>query len=177
MVSKLLKMQLIEDDEDLPPKESAAVAAEHSATPAWMRTLRQTAEEWLKLLPENLQSLRRTADNIKKPLYRFFEREVCVGLQLTDTVLRDLRAVKQICQGEKKQMTYHRKLISELVRGLIPDSWRGRYPIPPGCTVINWINDLALRINQLITISKTVSALGADQLDVRKIKNYHDSLK
>ena len=167
MVSKLLKMQLIEDDEDLPMKESAAVIEEHSAAPAWMRTLRQTAEEWLKLLPINLQPLRRTADNIRRPLYRFFEREVGLGVQLLDTVLRDLTAVKQICQGEKKQMTYHRKLISELVRGLIPESWKGRYPIPPGCTVINWINDLALRINQLVMISKTVQAQGAEQLDVR----------
>ncbi len=69
-------------------------------------------------------------------------------------------------QGEKKQTSYHRKLISELVRGIIPESWGGRYPVPRGCTVISWINDLALRIDQFIHISQTVHLKGAEQLEV-----------
>lgn len=73
-------------------------------------------------------------------------------------------------QAEKKQTAYDRKLISELVRGIIPGSWSGRYTVPTGCTVINWINDLALRIQQFITISETVHLNGAESLDVT-IKN------
>jgi dynein heavy chain 1 len=166
MVSKLLKMQLLEDDEDSSIDiESAAVKEGHAAAPAWMRTLRQAAEEWIKLLPKQLQLLKRTADNIKRPLYRFFEREVVVGANLVETVYRDLNSVVLICQGEKKQTSYNRKLISDLVRGVVPESWAGRYPVPAGCTVINWINDLAVRTAQLMTISHTVHTEGAEMLE------------
>jgi hypothetical protein len=52
------------------------------------------------------------------------------------------------------------------VRGIIPESWRGKYAVPATSTVIAWINDLALRITQFIHISQTVSQLGAEQLEV-----------
>lgn len=42
-----------------------------------MRTLHTTAKEWLSVIPESLTILKRTTDNIKDPLFRFFEREVC----------------------------------------------------------------------------------------------------
>ncbi|OXA50597.1 Dynein heavy chain, cytoplasmic [Folsomia candida] len=169
MASKLLKMQLIEDDEDLGmSKESVAqvgIDEGHVGAPAWMRTLHVSAEEWLKVLPEKLNTMKRTADNIKRPLYRFYEREITSAAKMLEAVRSDLIAVKMICQGEKKQTSYHRNLISELVRGIIPDSWKGRYSIPRGCTVINWINDLALRIEQFIGISQTVKQKGAEQLE------------
>jgi len=97
MASKLLKMQLIEDDEDL-GKESVGGDEGHVGTPAWMRTLGASAQEWLKLLPDQLTPLRRTADNIKRPLYRFFEREICTAVSILNTVTGDLVSVKMICQ-------------------------------------------------------------------------------
>ncbi|ODM96402.1 Dynein heavy chain, cytoplasmic [Orchesella cincta] len=165
MVSKLLKMQVVEDDDDLTAKEQSGDIEGHVGAPAWMRTLKVSAEEWLKLLPEKLTPLRRTADNIKRPLYRFFEREVAAGCNVLETVQRDLNSVILICQGERKQTSYHRMLISELVRGIIPESWGGRYSVPRGCTVINWINDFAVRVEQLITISTTVHLNGAESLE------------
>lgn len=45
-----------------------------------------------------LQTLRRTVENIKDPLYRFFEREVAAGASLLQQVLHDLRNVISICQ-------------------------------------------------------------------------------
>lgn len=45
-----------------------------------------------------LQTLRRTVENIKDPLYRFFEREVAAGASLLQQVLHDLRNVLSICQ-------------------------------------------------------------------------------
>jgi dynein heavy chain 1 len=131
-----------------------------------MRTLQISADEWLKLLPNKLITLKRTADNIKRPLYRFFEREITSGAKMLSTVREDLLSVQKICLGEKKQNSYHRNLISELVRGIIPDSWRGRYSIPRGCTVISWINDLATRIQQFISISEIVGSKGAEILEV-----------
>ena len=50
--------------------------ASHDGRPVWMRSLLTTASEWLSMVPQSLDVLRRTADNIKDPLFRFFEREV-----------------------------------------------------------------------------------------------------
>lgn len=44
------------------------------------------------------QTLRRTVENIKDPLYRFFEREVAAGASLLQQVLHDLHNVTAICQ-------------------------------------------------------------------------------
>jgi hypothetical protein len=41
--------------------------------PAWMRTLHGRCAEWLSLLPASLAPLRRTLDNIKDPLYRYWK--------------------------------------------------------------------------------------------------------
>lgn len=49
-------------------------------------------------LSSKLQTLRRTVENIKDPLYRFFEREVAAGASLLQQVLHDLRNVLSICQ-------------------------------------------------------------------------------
>ena len=40
--------------------------------PAWMKSLHSTALEWLDIVPVKLETLRRTAENIKDPLFRFF---------------------------------------------------------------------------------------------------------
>ena len=61
--------------------------------------------------------MRRTVDNIKDPLFRFFEREVNAGINLLAQVRRDMREVMLICQGEKKPTNHHRTLISELTKG------------------------------------------------------------
>lgn len=47
-----------------------------------MRTLQQQCMQWLQALPSHLAPLRRSADNIKDPLFRFFEREINVGIRL-----------------------------------------------------------------------------------------------
>ena len=52
--------------------------ASHDGRPVWMRSLLTTASEWLSMVPKSLEVLRRTADNIKDPLFRFFEREVSI---------------------------------------------------------------------------------------------------
>lgn len=44
------------------------------------------------------QTLRRTVENIKDPLYRYFEREVNSGAKLLRDVIHDLTDVVAICQ-------------------------------------------------------------------------------
>lgn len=69
-----------------------------------------------------------------------------------------------LTQGDKKQTNYHRAMLSDLVKGIIPSSWR-RYTVPRGCTVIQWITDFSERIKQLQQVSQLVSR-GAQQIKV-----------
>ncbi|XP_039279680.1 dynein heavy chain, cytoplasmic [Nilaparvata lugens] len=171
LVSKLLKMQQLEDEDELAycREDSAAgldTAARESQVdgrPAWMRTLHTSASTWLQLLPKSLQTLKRTVENIKDPLYRYFEREVNSGSRLLRDVIHDLEDVVAICQGEKKQTNYHRAMLSDLVKGILPSSWR-RYTVPRGCTVIQWITDFRNRVVQLQKVSSLVSQGGAKEI-------------
>ena len=109
--------------------------------------------------------MKRTIDNIKDPLYRCFEREINYASKLLNNVIQDLKDVVLICQGEKKQTNYHRLILNDLVRGILPEHWR-RYTVPKGCTVIQWITDFRNRIIQFQKISEMVSTSGANELQV-----------
>lgn len=55
MISKLLKMQLLEDDEELAYKASASsdkVKKEADGRPAWMRVVMNSMTTWLDMLPK-----------------------------------------------------------------------------------------------------------------------------
>lgn len=169
LVSKLLKMQQLEDEDELAysSEESqhlhAQAECKTDGRPAWMRTLHNSATTWLQLLPKSLQTLRRTVENIKDPLYRYFEREVNSGSRLLRDVIHDLEDVVAICQGEKKQTNYHRSMLSDLVKGILPSNWR-RYTVPRGCTVIQWVTDFSHRVKQLQKVSQLVSQGGAKEI-------------
>jgi dynein heavy chain 1 len=168
LIGKLLKMQQLEDDDELaynPQDDHVDKTAlkQEDGRPSWMKVLHNSAVTWLQLLPKSLQTLRRTVENIKDPLYRYFEREVSCGAKLLQTVVSDLQDVIYICQGEKKQTNYHRQMLSELVRGILPAGWR-RYIVPTGCTVIQWITDFSHRVHQLQEVSTLVSQAGAKEL-------------
>ncbi|XP_025833356.1 dynein heavy chain, cytoplasmic [Agrilus planipennis] len=165
LISKLLKMQQLEDDDELAYTDDASPTGptQIDGRPSWMKTLHNSAVTWLQLLPKSLQTLRRTVENIKDPLYRYFEREVTCGAKLLQDVIHDLNDVVLICQGEKKQTNYHRTMLSELVRGIIPENWR-RYTVPRGCTVIQWVTDFSHRVKQLQQVSQVVSTVGAKEL-------------
>lgn len=68
MISKMLKMQMLEDEDDLAYAEAEKKTRTDSTSdgrPAWMRTLHTTASNWLQLIPQTLSHLKRTVDNIK----------------------------------------------------------------------------------------------------------------
>ena len=120
-----------------------------------MRSLSNAASEWLSLVPEvsskciltrhsfavtrcfqKLSKLKRTAENIKDPLYRFYEREVRllitipafvqmsllnlqvnIGVQLLQDVRSGLSAVVDCCEARRKLTNELRSLISDLTKG------------------------------------------------------------
>ncbi|KAF5301350.1 hypothetical protein FQA39_LY10748 [Lamprigera yunnana] len=165
LVGKLLKMQQLEDDDELAYSEESSPTSptQIDGRPSWMKTLHNSAVTWLQLLPRALPTLKRTIENIKDPLYRYFEREVNCGAKLLQDVIHDLNDVVLICEGIKKQTNYHRTMLSELVRGILPVNWR-RYTVPRGCTVIQWITDFSQRVKQLQQVSQSVSSSGAKEL-------------
>jgi len=170
MISKMLKMQMLEDEDDLAYAETEKKARTDSTSdgrPAWMRTLHTTASNWLHLIPQTLSHLKRTVENIKDPLFRFFEREVKMGAKLLQDVRQDLADVVQVCEGKKKQTNYLRTLINELVKGILPRSW-SHYTVPAGMTVIQWVSDFSERVKQLQNISQAAASGGAKEL-----KNIH----
>ncbi|KAG0726862.1 Dynein heavy chain, cytoplasmic [Chionoecetes opilio] len=166
MLSKLMKMQVLEDDEELAYGGDDTPGTERKdieGRPSWMVTLHQSAATWLSHLPDSVANLRRTTDNIKDPLYRYFEREVNSGSKLLRVVKNDLNDVLLICKAEKKQTNYHRNMVSQLVKGIIPDQWKA-YTVPRGATVIQWITDFSQRVKQLQEISEQVAQFGASEL-------------
>lgn len=58
LVSKLLKMQQLEDDDELAytgDEASPTGPAQIDGRPSWMKTLHNSALTWLQLLPKSLQ--------------------------------------------------------------------------------------------------------------------------
>lgn len=131
-----------------------------------MKQLNQSISEWLVLLPKQLNPIKRSQENIKDPLFRFFEREINTGIALLRTVIGDLNDVIQICEGNKKQTNYHRQILKDLAKGLIPRNWR-RYTVPKELIVQPWLLDFAERIKQMTAISKQFQEHGVEAL-----KNY-----
>ena len=131
--------------------------------PAWMRTMEANTSGWLRLLPPSITPLKRTVENIKDPLYRFFEREVNFGLKLLQAVRLDLEDVAAIIQSGKKQTNHHRALIQQLNKGIIPKSWL-RYKVPTSCSVAAWVTDFAQRVKQLTKVSTAVQGNSAAAL-------------
>ncbi|XP_016305378.1 LOW QUALITY PROTEIN: cytoplasmic dynein 1 heavy chain 1-like [Sinocyclocheilus anshuiensis] len=172
MMGKLLKMQMLEDEDDLAyeTEKKQRSTSSSDAQPAWMRTLHTTARNWLQLIPESVSPLKRTVENIKDPLFRFFEREVKMGSRMLQDVRQDLTDVVHVCEGKKKQTNDLRTLINDLVKGILPRSW-SRYTVPAAMTVIQWVADFSERIKQLQQISQGAASGGAKEL-----KNIHVNL-
>merc|ERR1712038_1275238 len=163
LVINLLKMQQLDEDDELAYSDASSETGVVEGRPAWMRTLHSSSSGWLSLLPASLTPLKRTVENIKDPLYRFFEREVNFGVKLLGTVRQDLEDVVAITSSGKKQTNHHRSLIATLTKGMIPASWV-RYKVPTSCSVASWVTDFSSRVKQLTSVSKAVSNSGASQL-------------
>lgn len=154
LARSLMKTQLLDDDDDLAygaeqaSSDKSADASEADGRPQWMKSLLLSARTWRSLIPTQLHSLRRTADNIKDPLFRYFEREVTLGVKLLSVVRCDLDEAISVCEGKKKQTNYHRSLLDQLNKGLLPTQWN-KYKVPAGWSVIQWVTDFSQRIEQL----------------------------
>ena len=112
-MGKMLKMQMLEDEDDLAyeTEKKQRTSSSSDAQPAWMRILRTTASNWLQLIPESVNHLKRTVENIKvmQGIY------VCLGLcrkpaedwGRPEMVLQDKRKMSPLPIALNKQNTKH----------------------------------------------------------------------
>ncbi|KAF8602688.1 dynein heavy chain [Ceratobasidium sp. AG-I] len=154
LLGKLRKMRTLADDDEEVGSGNQSSAKSANQQPAWMRTLHQHCDEWLKALPANISTL--AAGGAEDPLYRFFAREVTVGRKLLGQVRKDLMDVIKVCEGTLKQTNHLRNLLNHLTKATVPDHWR-RYKVKRGIAVSQWIQNLSQRLAQLEEITKIQS--------------------
>ncbi|UZJ52281.1 hypothetical protein CBS101457_001601 [Exobasidium rhododendri] len=178
LLNKLIRMRQLSDEEsdaELVSAPSAAIIAAAAAAaaaatsssgeaakswqsvPQWMKTLHSNAQEWLKVLPVELNKLKGSSDSITNPLFRFWAREYRIGVGLLHSIRADLQEVSSVCTGEKRQTNHNRSLLNDLAKGIVPLTWR-KYTISRSMTLNQWIFDLQLRLKQLNFIASENAA-------------------
>lgn len=68
-------------------------------------------------------------------------------------VRADLTNVGGSCAGTIKQTNAIRSLMTDLVKGVVPRTWRA-YKVPDAITANQWIADFGLRVDQLLQFTK-----------------------
>ena len=121
------------------------------AKPAWMVKLAETSMSWLDKLPDDLSELEMTAESIKDPLFRFFNREITVAASLLRQVRAEVEDLRGACAGEIKLTNDINALKDQLTMGIVPKSWC-KYNIPDGIQIIVWIADFAERVKQYVIV-------------------------
>merc|ERR1711937_627751 len=98
--------------------------------------------------------LERTAAAIKDPLFRFFERELKISSRLLETVQTDLKAIEAVCTGARKMTNALKRLIDQLVVGVVPKDWSSKYKIPDTLTISAWLPDFVARLAQFSAVAE-----------------------
>jgi dynein heavy chain 1 len=156
MVSKLLKMQSVEED-TVVGSEEGAPGTQGDTRPAWIRGLERAVQEYSALLPTQLAGVVRTADKVRDPLFRCFERECRLGAELLARVQRDIKGVLQACVGAVKLSNHLRSIMTSLSKGVVPKDWQ-RYVLPEGTSLMRWVLDLVARLKQLEEIAQQLAS-------------------
>lgn len=184
IIRKLLRLQALEDEDEVlvtisqkagDSSADSSLVSELSGgdvRPMYMKTLASDIDQWLKYLPEQLDLLKRSSENIKDPLFRFFEREVNTASKLLHEVRRDLVALQEICDVEKrvKQTNYYREMIERLVKEQIPEHWI-RYKVPKDMKVSSWIVDFSERLKQLGHVFENAQSLRKISVNLGRLLN------
>ena len=144
MIAKLKTVQGTDDD----MIESSAEQRKGSDSKArWLNELGHKVQKLLQLLPNQLDSLRRTSVSITNPLFRFLEREITVVKQLLEVIKNDLLLLSEMCNGNIKSTNKLRDLAQNLHADVIPPTWR-IYSIS-NIPATLWVLDFTRRLKQL----------------------------
>lgn len=158
---ELLRNMLKMSDDELVYAEEG----DQAATPSWLALQAELAQRWLASLPkvrectvptllQEIKTFKRTKENIKDPLFRFFEREVNAGSSLLQNIRQDLLDLMACSRGEQKQDNRIRAVTSALSKGVVPQTWL-KYTVPSSVTATEWIKDFGDRVKQLVRFSES----------------------
>ncbi|EFA77050.1 cytoplasmic dynein heavy chain [Heterostelium album PN500] len=147
MINDLQKMQSSDED---PESETSK---DNNKEDKSKIKLRQTVTEWIKIMPKPLKALKRTAQNIKDPLFRCFEREITTGIKLIKKITADLGSITELLEGNIKQTNYLRSLTTSISKGVVPREWKW-YSSPESVSLSIWMSDFFKRMQQLNEISE-----------------------
>lgn len=184
IIRKLLRLQALEDEDEVlvtisqragDSSADSSLVSELSGgdvRPTYMKTLATDIETWIKYLPTRLDLLKRSVENIKDPLFRYFEREISCASRLLNEVRRDLGELQEICDPEKrvKQTNYYREMVEKLVKEQIPEHWI-RYKVPKDMKVSSWMIDFSERLRQLAYVLENSTALRKISVSLGKLLN------
>ena len=150
LITRFLKMQNAEVDDSY-GEESSVVKGKgdkQGTKPAWAVALTKFVNTWKGLLPKSLKELEPSAKSNNDPLFRFFNREVSIGMKLLKKIHTDLASLSAVAEGEQKQTNYLRSLMSSIDKATIPSSWR-IYSVSESTSLTAWLVDFTKRIEQL----------------------------
>ncbi|KAL7076037.1 hypothetical protein ACQ4LE_004542 [Meloidogyne hapla] len=131
---------------------------QNKVAPSWMVVLKEHCQVWLAELPKEICKLRHAKENVKNPIFRFFEREINLGSRLLNEIHKDLIELLEICDGKHKQNNHTLELIATLVKSKeVPQSWK-QYTIPRDVIAHVWMkSDLKERVKQLDRLSDNLT--------------------
>lgn len=184
VIRKLLRLQALEDEDEVLvtiSQKAGDISADSSLVselsggdvrPTYMKTLATDVQSWLDLLPEKIELLRKTATNIKDPLFRYFEREIKCASKLLERVRCELCDLRELCDPEKrvKQTNFYRDIIEKLVMERIPEHWIC-YKVPSEMKVSSWISDFCLRLNQMARVVDNQNSIRSLPLSLGSLLN------
>ena len=104
----------------------------------WLTVLHKKIEIYLEMLPQKTLTMKRDANLVKNPLFRFLDREVQVLSALQTTISSDLTLILEICNGQRKSTNYLKKIAENLHADVIPTHWK-KYVVPLTYTANDWI--------------------------------------
>ena len=178
LLARLRKMRSVSDDEETVSTGTATtpaatgLAKSPTATragmqPSWMRTLQQTCESLMAILPASFDANAVAAkDGTEGPLSRFFARETSLGKKLLQTIRGDLQDLLDVCAGKQKQTNRLRELVDTITKGkkrqhnpprpvinrmstgAVPAAWH-KYEIDNGMSLNAFVANFAARLAQL----------------------------
>ena len=101
LVINLLKMQQLDEDEELAYNDGEVKGEAPVGRPAWMRTMEANTSGWLRLLPPSITPLKRTVET-SRTVVQVLEGEVNFRLKLLPVVRLDL---------EEKEVRVHAAMV------------------------------------------------------------------
>ncbi|EGG20698.1 cytoplasmic dynein heavy chain [Cavenderia fasciculata] len=151
VVNDLQKMQLSEEDA-IEPTGSESGKEQQQEDKSKLK-LKNLINDWIKTIPKPMKQPKRTAQNIKDPLFRCFEREITIGTKLIKKITTDLNSINELLAGTIKQTNYLRSLTGSITKGMVPKEWKW-YSCPESVSLTIWIVDFFKRMQQLTEISE-----------------------